>query len=39
MTIWGMKCLDPKSDYQNSNFWNPMYPLKGVTVFEQRSIL
>ena len=30
MTIWGMKCLDPKSDSQNSNFCRPAYPLKAV---------
>jgi hypothetical protein len=42
MTIWGMKCLDPKSDYQNSNFWNPIYPLKTVlktTAWQAQPVL
>jgi hypothetical protein len=30
MTIWGMKCLDPKSDSQNSNFCRPPYPLNAL---------
>jgi hypothetical protein len=32
MTIWGMKCLDPKSDSQNSNFCRPPLPLNTLTL-------
>jgi hypothetical protein len=37
MTIWGMKCLDPKSDSQNSNFRRPPYPLKILRHFSFNS--
>jgi hypothetical protein len=41
MTIRDMKRRDPKSDSQNSNFWNPTYPLNtrgGLTVTTSWSL-